>query len=162
MSRALVQFVLAVVLLAGVGVVAGVVWEWVWTAPEGGVVDGTWVARDEANLREAFSGTGWYVIVASLAGLVGGALVALFLERSPLVTLAGVVVGSVLGAFLMFRVGVALGPGDPAQAAGAEVPGALDVSGSTPFLALPAGALVAVAMVFIGLMARDHARVTSD
>lgn len=161
---ALVQLGLVVLLLALVGVVSGVVWQWLWTAPDGAVVDGAWVAQDEANLRGVFSGTGWYVIVASIAGLVGGGLAALFLDRVPLATLLGVAVGSVLGAFLMFRVGVALGPGDPvaaATSAGADavIPGVLDVSGSSPFIAMPAGALVALAMVFIGLAARE--RVTS-
>ncbi|WP_460829318.1 hypothetical protein [Nocardioides hungaricus] len=163
MRQSLVQIGLAVLLLAVVGVVAGFVWEWVWTAPDGAVVDGAWVAQDEANLRGVFSGTAWYVVVASAAGLIGGALVALLLDRFPLATLLGLVVGSLLGAFLMLRVGVALGPGDPVAAArsageGATVPGVLAVSGSTPFVAMPAGALVALALVFIGLMARDRVR----
>ena len=147
------QLAVAILLLALVGVVAGVVWEWLWTPPDGAVVDGSWVAQDEANLREVFSGTGWYVIVASVAGLVGGGLVALFLDRTPLLTLLGVVVGSALGGYLMFRAGVALAPDDPTK-------GALDVSGGSPFIAMPAGALVALALVFIGLMGRD--RVTAD
>lgn len=155
---ALVQLALAVLVLAVVGVLAGFVWEWLWTAPDGAVVDGSWVAQDEANLRGVFSGTGWYVVVASVAGILGGAAVALFLDRFPLVTLAGVVLGSLLGGFLMFRVGVALGPGDPLDATGDVVPGVLDVSGSSPFITMPAGALVALAMVFIGLIARDRVR----
>ncbi|WP_459970590.1 hypothetical protein [Nocardioides pyridinolyticus] len=158
MRSALVQLALAVLVLTVLGVVAGVVWEWVWTAPDGAVVDGAWVAQDEANLRGVFSGTGWYVVVGSVAGLLGGAAVALFLDRYPLVSLLGVVLGSLLGAFLMLRVGVALGPGDPLDAAGAVVPGALDVSGGSPFIALPAGALVALSMAFIGLLARDRVR----
>jgi hypothetical protein len=163
--QGLVQLALAVLVLAVAGVLAGVVWEWLWTAPDGTVVDGAWVAQDEASLRGVFSATGWYVVVASVAGLLGGAVVGLFLDRFPLVALLGVVLGSLLGAFLMFRVGVALGPDDPVEAArraadGAVVPGVLDVSGGTPFIALPTGALIALALVFIGLMARD--RVTSD
>ena len=158
----LVQLALAVLVLAVAGVVAGFVWEWVWAAPDGAVVDGAWVAQDESNLRGVFSGTGWYVVVGSAAGLLGGAGVALFLDRYPLVTLLGVVLGSLLGAFLMFRVGVALGPGDPLDASGKVVPGVLDVSGGSPFIAMPAGALVALALVFIGLIARDHARGASD
>lgn len=155
---ALVQLALAVLVLAVAGVVAGFVWEWAWTAPDGAVVDGAWVAQDEANLRGVFSGTGWYVVVGSAAGLLGGAVVALFLDRFPLVTLLGVLLGSLLGAFLMFRVGVALGPGDPLDATGDVVPGVLDVSGGSPFIAMPAGALVALAMVFIGLIARERIR----
>jgi hypothetical protein len=155
---ALVQLGIVVLVLAGVGALAGVVWEWAWTAPVGVVVDHKWVAQDESNLRSQFSGTGWYVVVASVAGLLGGAVVALFVDRFPLVTLLGVVLGSVLGAWLMFRVGVALGPPDPTPLAltakeGSHLPARLGVSRVSPLVALPAGALVAVALVFLGLSA---------
>jgi len=155
---ALVQLALAVAILAVAGVVAGVVWHWAWTPPSGAVVDHRWVAEDEASLRGQFSGTGWYVVVGSVAGLVAGALAALLLDRTPLLTLLGVVLGSVLGAWLMYLVGVALGPSDPAELArtakdGTHLPAALSVSGASPFIALPAGALVAVALVFLGLSA---------
>lgn len=155
---ALLQLVLALAVLAVLGVVAGVVWEWLWSAPKGVVMDHTWVATDEASLRAQFSGTGWYVVVASAAGLLGGAVVALFVDRFPLVTLVGVVLGSVLAAWLMYVVGVALGPGDPqtlAHAAkdGTHLPGQLQLAHKSPWTALPAGALVALAMVFLGLSA---------
>ena len=153
---ALVQAGLAVVALVVAGALAGAVWEWVWTAPVGVVVDHKWVALDEANLRGQFTGTGWYVIVGCVAGLVAGALVALFLDRVPLATLAGVVVGSVLGAAVMYRVGVLLGPSDPTHVTakeGAHLPAQLSVSGHSPWVALPAGALVALALVFLGLSA---------
>lgn len=156
------QLALAVLVLVVTGVVAGFVWEWLWTAPVGSVVDGAWVAQDEQNLRAAFSGTGWYVVVAAVAGIVGGAIVALLLDRTPLGTLVGVTVGSVLGGLAMYAVGVWIGPPDPVETArsaaeGATLPAALGVSGGTPFLAMPAGALVALAVVFLGLAARDRA-----
>ena len=155
---ALVQVGLAVLALAAIGALAGVVWEWLWTAPIGVVVDHTWVAQDEANLRGQFSGTGWYVVVGSVAGLIGGALVALFLDRVPIATLIGVAVGSLFGAMVMYRVGVLLGPPDQTRAAaaakdGTHLPAQLSVSGASPWIALPAGALVAVALVFLGLAA---------
>src|SRR4051812_21002279 len=115
--RALVQAGLVVLVLAAAGALAGVVWGWVWTAPGGVVADHKWVASDEANLRGQFSSTGWYVIVGAVAGLVAGTLVALFLDQVPIATLAGVAVGSLVGAALMYRVGVALGPSDPVRAA---------------------------------------------
>lgn len=160
------QLALAVLVLVATGVAAGFVWEWLWSAPVGAVVDGAWVAQDEQNLRASFSGTGWYVVIAAVAGLVGGAVVALFLDRSPLVTLAGLTVGSALGGLVMYAVGVWLGPPDPVETArsaaeGATLPAALGVSGGTPFLAMPAGALVALTVVFLGLAARDRA-VSSD
>lgn len=148
---ALVQLALAVLVLAAVGVLAGAVWAWLWSPPDGAVVDGVWVARDEDSLREVFAGTGWYVVVASVAGVLGGAVVALFLDRFPLVTLAGVVLGSGIAAFVMARVGVALESVDTEQ-------GDLAVTGASPYIALPAGALVALALVFIGLMAKDRVK----
>lgn len=163
---ALVQLGIAVLLLAAAGALAGVVWEWVWTAPMGVVVDHKWVALDEANLRGQFTGTAWYVVVAAVAGLVGGALAALFLDRVPMATLVGVVLGSLLGALLMYRVGLALGPGDPVRAAtaakeGAHLPARLAVSGHSAWIALPAGALIALTLVFLGLSA-VHREVARD
>lgn len=155
---ALVQLAIAVAVLAVVGVAAGVVWEWVWTAPVGVVVDHRWLAQDEVSLRGQFTATGWYVVVGAAAGLVGGAVVSLFVDRFPLVTLVGIVVGSALAAWLMYRVGVALGPADPATLAqtakdGTHLPARLSVSGASPWISLPAGALVSLAMVFLGLSA---------
>ena len=156
---ALVQALIAVAVLAATGVVAGAVWEWVWTAPVGVVSGHKWLAQDEAGLRGQFSGTGWYVVVASVAGLLAGALVALFLDRVPLATLVAVVVGSVLGAWLMAKVGGALGPADPVQLArtareGTHLPGRLEVTGHSPWVSMPAGALIALALVFFGLGSR--------
>jgi hypothetical protein len=158
LGRALLQVGLAVLILAWAGVLAGFVWEWVWTAPVGVVVDHKWVAEDEASLRGQFSGSGWYVVVGSVAGLLAGAVVALFVDRFPLATLLGVLLGSVLGAALMYYTGIGLGPGDPAKLAltakdGTHLPAELAVSGTSPWIALPAGALVALALVFLGLSA---------
>jgi hypothetical protein len=68
----------------------------------------------------------------------------------------------------MYYVGVGLGPSDPAQLAlvakdGTHLPAELTVSGRSPWIALPAGALVALALVFLGLSAvhRD-VRASSD
>jgi hypothetical protein len=157
----LVQFLLAVLVLAGAGALAGVVWEWVWTPPVGVVVDHRWMAEDEAGLRGQFSGTGWFVVVATVAGLLAGAVVALFLDRVPLLTLLAVVVGSAAGTWLMLQVGAALGPSDPAKLAltakdGTDLPGRLQVSRRTPWIAMPGGALVALALVFFGLPGWHH------
>jgi uncharacterized membrane protein YeaQ/YmgE (transglycosylase-associated protein family) len=151
-----VQVVIGIAVLAGAGALAGVVWEWLWTPSVGVVVDHRVVAQDDAGLRNQFSATGWYVVVGTVAGLVAGAVVALFLDRVPLLTLVSVVVGSVLGGWLMIRVGNALGPPDPHHLAlaakdGTHLPAELTVSGRSPWIALPAGALVALALVFIGL-----------
>lgn len=152
------QAVLALVLLAVVGAVAGLVWEWLWTPPTGIVVDHRWL-QDERGLRGDFSGTGTYVAVAAVAGLLAGAAVALLFDRSELVTLAVVVVGSLLAGWLMYRVGLAVGPPDPHPLAAAaknesHLPGQLIVSGRSPFVAFPSGALVGLVAVFFGLSGR--------
>jgi amino acid transporter len=161
------QLALGVLVMAGAGAVAGVVWEWLWTAPVGVVVDHRWVAQDEAGLRGQFSGTGWFVVVATLAGLVAGLVVALLLDRVPLLTLLAVVLGSAAATWLMLRVGAALGPADPAHLAltakdGTHLPGQLDVSRRSPWVSLPAGALVALTLVFIGLSSARRVRVDHD
>ena len=92
---------------------AGVVWQWVWTPRPAVVVDHRWVAEDEGgSLRGGVHrhrhNTSW----SGAPPVWSAALVALLLDRTPLLTLLGVVLGSALGAWLMFVVGVALGPSD--------------------------------------------------
>lgn len=161
-----VEFGAVVLLLAAGGLIGAVVWDWLWTAPVGVVVDHQWVAEDEAGLQGMFDATGWYVVVASVVGLVVGFVVAIFLDRVPLLTLAAVVLGSVVGTFLMLRLGAALGPPDPqvlalAKPDGTHLPGDLVVTGRSPWIALPVGALVGLTVVFIGLAPR-RSRVTTD
>jgi hypothetical protein len=165
--RGWVEFALVVALLAAAGVVGALLWEWFWTAPVGVVVDHRWIAEDESGLQGMFDSTGWYVVVASLAGLLVGFVAALFLDRVPLLTLAALIVGSALGTFLMLRLGAALGPPDPRVLAlgapdGTHLPGELTVSGRSPWIALPAGALVALTVVFIGLAPRHHRASVDD
>ena len=146
---------IVLLVFAAVGSLAGVLWELWWTPPTGVVVDHAWVP-DDAGLRELFTGTGQYVVVALVSGLVAGAASAWFVDRVALLTLVTVVVGSALGAWLMLQVGLALAPPDPALAArtaadGTALPGALEVSGAGAFASLPAGALTGLVIVFIGL-----------
>ena len=148
--------VLAVTIVAGA--VAGLVWEWLWTPPVGVVQDHRWVL-DEAALRDDFSGTGTYIAVAAVFGVLVGAFVALLFDRAELVTLIAVVVGSVVAGWLMYRVGLAVGPPDPRGLArtareGAHLPGLLEVHGRSTFVAFPSGALVGLVVVFLGLSRR--------
>ena len=147
--------VIVLAVFAGVGAVAGVLWELWWTPPTGVVVDHAWVP-DDAGLRELFTGTGQYVVVALAGGLLAGAACAWFVDRVALLTLATVVLGSALGAWLMLRVGLALAPPDPTAAArtaadGTTLPGTLEVVGAGALASLPAGALTGLVIVFIGL-----------
>ena len=157
--------VLVVLAFALGGVAAGFVWERLWSPPSGVVVDHRWGPADAVALQQEFSGTGWYVVVAVVTGLLLGLGAALLADRTPVLTLAAVVGGAALGAWLMLRGGVALGPADPQRLAataedGTRLPAQLSVSGWSPYGALPLGALVGLILVFIGLGPRGpHAPV---
>ena len=149
------QVVVILLLCAVVGALAGVVWQWVWTPPVGVAYQGDWTL-DTAALTDDFSGTGWYVVVGSAAGLLVGVAAGLLFDHDELFTLGAVVVGSVLGAWVMKEVGVALGPSDPlALAKAAEdftrIPGSLEVVGRSPWAAFPAGALAGLAVTLLGV-----------
>jgi hypothetical protein len=151
---------IVVVAFAAVGALAGVVWEWLWTPPVGVVVDQEWLLG-LTGLRAEFSATGVYVLVASVAGLLVGALCGLFLDRAELVTLVAVLVGAVLAGWVMVQVGQALGPPDPRELAetarnGTRLPSDLTIAGASPYVAFPAGATLGLAVVLLG-MTKRHA-----
>ena len=150
-----VQALVIVAVFAAAGALAGVIWEWLWTPPTGVAVHHHWI-EDESGLRANFSGTGTYVLVAVVAGMLVGAGVAFVLDRSELVTLVAVVGGSLLAGWVMYHVGTALGPADPHPLAASskdltELPGQLVVSGRSPMRAFPGGALIGLTVVFLGL-----------
>ena len=141
------------------GALAGVVWEWVWTPPTGLVYHHRWYP-DEQGLHGIFSATGWYLLIGLVTGLVAGALSTLLFHRHEVVVLLAVVAGSLLGGFVMWHVGVALGPADPRHAAATladykPLPGALRTSGDSYRVAVPMGALLAAGAVFLGLSGRS-------
>lgn len=156
-----VGLVLAVFAIAGA--VAGVVWEWLWTPPLGLVYRDQWIL-EPAGPDYAFSGTGWYVVVALVAGLLTSAVLAWALVGRELTTLVSAAIGSVLAGWLMFTVGHALGPPDPRPlAAGMEdlerLPSDLRVAGasadpvpfsleSSAFTAFPVGSTVGLTLVW--------------
>ena len=149
---AALQGLVTVATFAAVGALCGLLWFHLWQVPPGVVSDGEWFT-DETGLRGDFAGTGLYVAIAALAGLVLGALAAWFLDRAELVTLVAVAAGSVLAAYLMLRVGYHLSPPDPQVVArtaedGARVDGALRVHQWPPRLAFPFGALVGLVAVY--------------
>jgi hypothetical protein len=142
--------ILVVFTAAGAG--AGRLWYHLWDVPKGVASGGQWFTG-EAGLRAEFAGVAWYVSISVLAGLVLGALAAWLLHRSELVTLAAVIIGSVLAAYLMLRVGTHLSPPDPhalakTAADGTELEGALRVRGWPPRGAFTFGALVGLAVVY--------------
>lgn len=165
-----------VALFAGAGWLGGWVWWKLWSpAPTGVVSQGTWLPQPYAEGSGAdFAGTGWYVVVAVVAGLVLGLVAGLLLDRSEIVTLVAVAAGSMLAAWLMFRVGVSFSAPDPMAIAetakeGTELPGRLDLAGKvdlrgedfggqvrSPMVAFPFGAMAGLALAFFGISkARD-------
>ena len=155
------QMAVTIGLFAGAGVLSGWAWFRLWTPPQGVVVDHQWFPNPaEAGLRAEFAGTGWYVVVALVGGLLLGTLCAYVLDRSELATLVAVVIGSVLAAWLMLEVGVHLGPPDPQTLAGTaedgtELPGHLEVARLSPKLSYPGGALLGLTLDYLLTLRRD-------
>jgi hypothetical protein len=155
-----IQAVVIVGLFAAAGTAAGRLWYHLWDVPSGVVADGAWYTN-EAGLRDDFQGVALYVALAAGGGLVLGMLCAWLLARSELVTLAAVVAGSALAAYLMLRVGTHLSPPDPHQLAktaadGAKLKGSLRVTSWPPRGAFPFGALVGLAFVYVVSMGKGQ------
>lgn len=140
-------------------VVAGAACGWLWhqwwqPAPQGFVVDGQAHFADDA----VFRGTGLYFLIASVAGLVIGALVTRFFEKDEVWTLAGLVVGALLAGAVMLLVGRALGPDSAAEFAESAknfeaVTGDLSAAPLAVVVAFPGGALVG-AVTMLSLFSR--------
>jgi hypothetical protein len=153
------------VLAAFAAVGAGLGWLWfhAWPQPTGTVYRHTWLP-DEDGLRDVFDATAWYVVLAAAGGLLVGALATLLCRRSPVATLVAVVVGSLLAAWVMLEVGLAVSPADPVALAanaadGTKLPGRLSLEDAkSPYLAWPIGALVALMVVNFLVSSRDQVR----
>jgi hypothetical protein len=151
--RPIVLVVVVLVAYALLGVVAGIVWERVWTPPAEIVQGHKPYYVDYGSLRRVFTGTGLYVLVGGAASAALSLVVSLLARRRELFTLVAVVLGSTLAALLMWKVGVRLGPGDPKAAAATApdntlLPGSLAVSGRSPYLIWPMTSLFVLALVF--------------
>ena len=169
-----VQGGIILALFAGTGLLGGWVWWKLWApAPAGAVYEKQWYPKATEGLLADFAGTGWYVVVALVAGVLLGVLAGLRLDRNEIVTLVAVVVGSALAAWLMMKVGFHFSPPDPQHIAdtaknGTELPGQLELAGSvnlpghrfdevvrSPMLAFPIGALAGLAIALFG-MSKPH------
>ena len=159
-----VQASVIVAVFAAVGAVAGVVWEALWSPPSGVVFRGSWFL-EPAGPDHGFAGTGWYVVVALVAGWVTAFALGWFWPRRELTSLVAFAIGSMLAGWVMFMVGHALGPPDPRILAAGEadyttLPSDLRVAGadadpvpftfdSSAFAAFPTGAMLASVYVFL-------------
>jgi hypothetical protein len=155
-----------VAVFAGVGALGGLLWYRLWDEPHGVVSGHEWYTS-ESGLRADFASTGWYVVIAVLAGLLLGGLAALLCTRSELVTLVAVVGGSVLAAYVMLQVGYHRSPPDPdvlARAAkdGTKLDGALRVDSWPPKAAFTFGALLGLALVYVGTLGRTPTEVRPE
>lgn len=154
----LVQVVAVLVVFAALGAAGGWLWYTLWSPPSGVVSGGEWYTS-EHGLREQFSGVALFVVIGVAAGVVLGALAAWRLDRSELATLAAVVVGSTLAAWLALRVGAHLSPADPHRLAetaadGTRLKGHLTVDAWAPRGAWTFGGLLGVALVYAGSLGR--------
>ncbi|WP_151082662.1 hypothetical protein [Nocardioides cynanchi] len=138
---------------AVVGLVAGLVWEAVWTPPDQLVQQHQVYPVDYESLRRMFTGTGLYVVVGSVASALTALAVGLLARARELAVLVAVALGSALAAGVMREVGISRGPVDPTTVAasladGVHVHGALTVSGFSPYLVWPMVSLLVLAVVF--------------
>jgi hypothetical protein len=163
LSAVVTRVAVVLATFAVVGAIAGVVWEWVWTPPLGIVYRGEWLF-EPAGPDYAFSGTGWYVVIALAAGLLTALVLGWVLVSGEVTTLVAALVGSVLAGWLMFTVGHTLGPPDPRPLAAAKddltrLPSDLRVATGDPdaasysftssaFTAFPMGTAVGLALVW--------------
>jgi hypothetical protein len=150
--RVAIDVTAILVVFAVAGVACGFLWEHIWTAPTGVAYQHKWVL-DGGGLPEDFSGTGLYALIAAAAGLVLGLVLTLVFVNDEVASLVAIIVGAGLAAYLMWVVGVALGPPDPHTIARTAkdfdpIPSDLSVHGKSAWLAFPLGALVSAAAVF--------------
>ena len=168
---AAVQAVLFILAFAVSGALSGVLWERLWEAPVGLVYRGEWFL-EPAGPDFAFSGTGWYIVVALIAGALTGLALGWLWPRHEITSLVAMVVGSMLAGWVMFKVGHELGPQDPQLLAAGRadlstLPSDLLLVGaddrlrlfgfeSSALAAFPVGAMVAAMFVFLVMSGRDR------
>jgi hypothetical protein len=141
---------------ARVALVAGLIWEAVWVPPDQVVQQHQVYPADYEALRRIFTGTGLYVLIAAIASALTALVIGLLTRRRELIVLLGVALGSAVAAGVMREVGISRGPVDPttlaaSKADGVHLPGALDVSGFSPYLVWPMISILVLALVFFAL-----------
>jgi hypothetical protein len=117
---------------------------------------------DEQQLGRQVAADGWYVVIAAVGGLLSGVLLLSLRRRDPVATVVLVVLGSLLGGWLMLRIGLWLGPADPKSVlphvpVGTKVPLQLEPKAIGVLYVWPIMALVGAIGVIWGT---DDARAT--
>ncbi|MFC6694367.1 hypothetical protein [Nocardioides daphniae] len=144
-------------------------WELVWTPPTGAAWKGEFFL-DRAGLVNDVDATGWFTVVGLVGGVVFGGLAARFVRSAPLLVLVGILLGAFVMAWVMYVVGHVLGPPDPdvvARTTGDWEPIISDLRlagvehtwwpfGSTATLAPAVGAMISVVGIYFGGVRRPH------
>jgi len=153
-----------VVVLAIVGALCGLLWRSLLDVPHGVVASHQWFPDPwDQGERSSFAATGWYVAIALGVGLVLGVLAAWLSRAQELVTLAAVLVGSMIGAWLMLRVGLHGAPPDPRLAAahaadGTRLSGTISRPGVAALVTWPMAAVAVVGAIFLLIPTRPKDR----
>jgi hypothetical protein len=135
--------------------VVALVCAWIWHAwwapgPTAVVVD----KKPYYEPDEEFRGTGLYMVVALVGGLVLGLLFSFLFEQDEVATLAAVVVGGVVAGLLMAWVGHHLGPENAADVARhtadfEKIDGDLHAGPLAAYVAFPGGAVLGSVAVLV-------------
>lgn len=142
------------------GVVCGFVWYWLWTpAPQGTVFQHQVFFEPDAEFR----GTGLYMLVAGVGGLVLGLLFGWLFESDEVATLAAVAAGGLFAGLVMALVGHLLGPESAAEVARKtedfeRIDGDLHAGPLAAFVAFPGAAVLGNAVVLITFTRRRLAK----
>ncbi|KAA1429012.1 hypothetical protein [Nocardioides antri] len=142
-----------VVASAAVGALGGWLWYLWWGPPAPGKIFETdsgikWYPDPwDPGQHQVFAGTAEYALIGLAGGVLLGFGAVVVGRRQAFAALAALVVGSALAAYVAFLVGTTLSPPDPqgyatADHVGEEYPAAIEVTGWTPYLLWPAGALI--------------------
>lgn len=144
------------------GALAGVLWERLWSAPDGVVFHGHWYI-EPAGPDVSFQAVALFVLIALPVGVVLGVLAGLWRGHETAMALT-VLVAAGLAGVVMYAVGTSLGPADPqALAAGApdydtDISGGLGLTApdhdrvpwhSTALLVLPTGAMAGLVGTYL-------------
>ena len=153
LRRPILEIVAILVLFAVAGVVCGWFWEHRWTPPSGLGYQGKWYPYG-SGVEHVFDGTGSFVVIATVVGLVLGLACAWFFTASEIGTVVAVLVGGALAAWLMHTVGLHLAPSDLAEKArnatdAIPLKGSLRTYGDSYRVAFPGAAVVGPALLYL-------------
>ncbi|MBU2696582.1 hypothetical protein ABFU82_04575 [Nocardioides sp. WV_118_6] len=154
------------VLGALLGAAGGWLW-WTWwgPAPQGKIYDTTagphWYPNPfDPGITSDFNGTATFVAVGFGLALVLGLVAGWVARKVAVPGLVALAVGAGLGTLVMYLLGESFSAPDPASLIashkiGDVLPGHLHVSGWTPYLAWPVGALLGYLVVLLSLSAES-------